>query len=210
MNMPPRYTSKHCFNGFPVKPTAFYDFPDCHSVRLHGSIFAHKVIRQFCIVILNALIVRVFVSFAKNMVRVQDIFGVRGPFQIVRVIVPEVAVKVIHFVSERVRLKKGPRDQDRHQKCSPRVASEIHLQIPTISGRIRLEDPFFCSTASEMAFYSTEVANAVASIKIVDCFPRLYFNNWIRHFRPFDSRLTCSGVRRGCNRTDAEIICATT
>lgn len=203
MNMTPVISTKHFLNRSTVKTAKPRDLADSHAACAHCAIFSHKVISQLSESVFGSS--QVGRSAPQHSIAVNQVFGVCGPFKIVRAIIQEVAVNVVYLVSKKIRFEKRFRNKNRDQDRPSRIPAKVHFQISTGASRIGFEYLLTFSVAVQMALDATAIADAVSTFKTRDCFPHFSFDNWLRHFRPFYSRLICSGVRSGDNHPDAGI-----
>lgn len=187
MNMAPIITPEHFLDRSPVKAAQPCDLSDRDSVYAHGAILLDKFICQFRESVFGPSEIGRFTT--KYPVRVNQIFGVCGPFEIVRTIIFKMSVKMVYLVSKKIGFKKRLSHQNCNQECASRIATKVHLQIATRSGRVWFQDAFLGSSAFQVTHHPPKIADAVASFKTGNCFPSFFLQNCIRHVRPFSSRL---------------------
>jgi len=127
----------------------------------------------------------------------------RTPFQILNPVISKIAINMVYLFQFGRRADKCRRDQSGYVESFPGISSEVHLEIPSRSDRIRFEDSDNISAPE--ACDPSVIADDVKLFVSWDCFPNFSFDNWLRHFRPFCSRLIVKACVAATTATRADL-----
>ncbi len=207
-NMTPRFSTQHHCNGFFIHTHEPRNCTNRSSVSVHFSKLYNSGIAQLGIRVQNASCTQLRRIFTKHSKGVKQILRMRAPLKVAQRVVRHDAVLVVDERPAWVSAYKSQQNEPVHFAGTlSTVFHKCNLQI-TLPIWVWLQNSTIGSSTSQMAHYATVIANAIATFVTRDCFPLLSFDNWLRHVRPFGSRLICSGVRGGDNHSDAGILCA--